>query len=115
MPAGVWQLIGYLCPVPRRLIRDNEIGIGRRNSYAAGVAAFAGILAIRIVQVKPYDPESKGVVERTNQSLETPILPGRVHVRRSPTRRSTRARPWHVQSQIRPDGASSPYGGGRTR
>jgi hypothetical protein len=84
-PAGVWQLIGYLCPVPRRLIWDNEIGIGRRNSYAAGVAAFAGILAIRIVQVKPYDPESKGVVERTNQSLETSILPGRVSVRSSST------------------------------
>ena len=85
MPAGVWQLIGSLCAVPRRLIWDNEIGIGRRNSYAAGVAAFAGVLATRIVQVKPYDPESKGVVERTNQFLETSILPGRVYVRSSPT------------------------------
>jgi hypothetical protein len=65
---------------PRRLIWDNETGIGRRNSHAAGVAAFAGVLATRIVQVKPYDPESKGVVERANQFLETSSLPGRVFV-----------------------------------
>ncbi|MBT2533953.1 DDE-type integrase/transposase/recombinase [Arthrobacter sp. ISL-48] len=75
--AGMWELIGSLGAVPRRLIWDNETGIGRRNSYAAGVAAFAGVLATRIVQVKPYDPESKGVVERANQFLETSFLPGR--------------------------------------
>jgi transposase len=75
--AGMWDLIGSLGAVPRRLIWDNETGIGRRNSYAAGVAAFAGVLATRIVQVKPYDPESKGVVERANQFLETSFLPGR--------------------------------------
>jgi hypothetical protein len=73
----MWELIGSLGAVPRRLIWDNESGIGRRNSYAAGVAAFAGVLATRIVQVKPYDPESKGVVERANQFLETSFLPGR--------------------------------------
>lgn len=76
--AGMWELLGSLGAVPRRLIWDNETGIGRRNSYAAGVAAFAGVLATRIVQVKPYDPESKGVVERANQFLETSFLPGRV-------------------------------------
>ncbi|MEJ1193166.1 IS21 family transposase [Pseudarthrobacter sp. CCNWLW207] len=75
--AGMWELIGSLGAVPRRLIWDNETGIGRRNTYAAGVAAFAGVLATRIVQVKPYDPESKGVVERANQFLETSFLPGR--------------------------------------
>ncbi|MEK0153440.1 IS21 family transposase [Arthrobacter oryzae] len=75
--AGMWELIGSLGAVPRRLIWDNETGIGRRNSYSAGVAAFAGVLATRIVQVKPYDPESKGVVERANQFLETSFLPGR--------------------------------------
>ncbi|MDF9277606.1 IS21 family transposase [Arthrobacter sp. EH-1B-1] len=75
--AGMWELIGRLGAVPRRLIWDNETGIGRRNSYAAGVAAFAGVLATRILQVKPYDPESKGVVERANQFLETSFLPGR--------------------------------------
>ncbi|WP_157360952.1 IS21 family transposase [Arthrobacter sp. EPSL27] len=76
--AGMWELLGSLGAVPRRLIWDNEAGIGRRNTYATGVAAFAGVLATRIVQVKPYDPESKGVVERANQFLETSFLPGRV-------------------------------------
>ncbi|MFF2243292.1 transposase family protein [Arthrobacter sp. NPDC058130] len=65
--AGLWELIGSLGPVPRRLIWDNETGTGRRNSCAAGVAALAGVLVTRIVQVKPYDPESKGVVGRANQ------------------------------------------------
>jgi transposase len=78
--AGMWDLIGSLGAVPRRLIWDNEAGIGRRNSYAAGVAAFAGVLATRILQVKPYDPETKGVVERANQFLETSFLPGRAFV-----------------------------------
>jgi hypothetical protein len=28
------------------------------------------------VQLKPYDPESKGMVERANQYLETSFSPG---------------------------------------
>ena len=51
--AGMLELLGPLGAVPRRLIRDHETGIGRRNSYAAGVAAFAGILATRVMQVRP--------------------------------------------------------------
>lgn len=80
--AWMWELIGSLGAVPRRLIWDNETGIGRRNSYAAGVAAFAGVLATRIVQGKPFDPESKGVVERANQFLETSFLPAGPSCRR---------------------------------
>jgi transposase len=78
--AGMWELIDGLGAVPRRLIWDNETGIGRRNSFAAGVSAFTGVLTTRIVQVKPYDPESKGVVERANRFLETSFLPGRTFV-----------------------------------
>ncbi len=74
---GMWELIEQLGRVPRRLIWDNESGIGRRNSYADGVAAFTGTLATRIVQLKPYDPESKGVVERRNGFFETSFMPGR--------------------------------------
>ncbi len=76
--AGMWQLIStQLMAVPRRLIWDNEAGIGRGNHFAAGVSAFTGMLATRIVQLKPFDPESKGIVERANQYLETSFLPGR--------------------------------------
>lgn len=58
-------------------IWDNESGIGRRNHLAAGVTEFVGALATRIVQLKPFDPESKGIVERANQYFETSFMPGR--------------------------------------
>lgn len=76
--AGMWSLLsGQLGAIPHRLIWDNESGIGRRNKLADGVSAFCGALATRIVQLKPFDPESKGIVERANQFLETSFLPGR--------------------------------------
>jgi transposase len=74
---GSWELIRQLGRVPRRLIWDNEAGIGQRGRLAQGVAAFAGTLATRVVQLRPYDPESKGIVERRNGWLETSFLPGR--------------------------------------
>jgi hypothetical protein len=77
--AGLWSLLGeQLRAVPRRLVWDNEAGIGRGGRLAVGVAAFTGALATRIVQVPPRDPESKGIVERANGYLETSFLPGRV-------------------------------------
>ena len=76
--AGIWRLLSeQLGAVPRRLIWDNEAGIGRRNRLAAGVGAFTGALATKIHQLKAYDPESKGGVERANGYLETSFLPGR--------------------------------------
>lgn len=76
--AGTWQLLREpLGAVPRRLIWDNEAGIGRRNHLAEGVAGFMGTLGSRIVQLKVRDPESKGVVERAIQYLEDSFLPAR--------------------------------------
>jgi hypothetical protein len=75
---GSWELIRQLGRVPRRLIWDNETGIGRGGRLAEGVAAFTGSLATRIVQLRPRDPESKGVVERRNGYFETSFMPGRV-------------------------------------
>jgi hypothetical protein len=76
--AGMWSLlVEQLGAVPKRLLWDNEAGIGRRGHLADGVAGFCGTLATRLVQCKPFDPESKGVVERANGFLETSFLPGR--------------------------------------
>jgi hypothetical protein len=76
--AGMWLLLAtQLGAVPRRLVWDNETGIGRRNHLAAGVGEFSGALATRIHQLKAYDPESKGGVERINGYFETSFLPGR--------------------------------------
>ena len=74
---GSWSLIEAFGRVPRRLIWDNETGIGRRGRLAAGVAEFCGTLATRVHQLKARDPESKGVVERRNGFFETSFMPGR--------------------------------------
>ena len=72
-----WELIQQLGRVPRRLIWDNEAGIGRGHRPAQGVAAFMGTLATKLVLLPPRDPESKGVVERRNGWFETSFMPGR--------------------------------------
>ena len=74
---GSWELIQQLGRVPRRLIWDNEPGIGRGQRRAEGVAAFMGTLATKLVLLPPNDPESKGLVERRNGWLETSFMPGR--------------------------------------
>jgi hypothetical protein len=74
---GTWELIQQLGRVPRRLIWDNEPGIGRGHRRAEGVASFMGTLATRLVLLPPNDPESKGLVERRNGWFETSFMPGR--------------------------------------
>jgi hypothetical protein len=74
---GTWQLLQLLGRVPRRLIWDNERGIGRGPHRAEGVPAFMGTLATRLVLLRARDPESKGIVERRNGWFETSFMPGR--------------------------------------
>jgi transposase len=74
---AMWLLLQRLGRVPRRLLWDNESGIGRGKRHAEGVAAFAGTLATVVQRLKPYDPESKGIVERRNGFFETSFMPGR--------------------------------------
>jgi transposase len=74
---GMWLLLQALGRVPRRLVWDNESGIGRGKRHADGVGAFTGTLATTLQRLKPKDPESKGVVERRNGYFETSFMPGR--------------------------------------
>ena len=79
--AGMWQLLSDgIGAVPRTLLWDNESGIGQRGRLAQGVAGFCGVLGTRLIQARPYDPETKGVVERANGYLGTSFLPGRTFV-----------------------------------
>ena len=79
--AGMWQLIAEnIGGVPRTLLWDNESGIGQRGRLAEGVAGFCGVLGTRLIQTRPYDPETKGLVERANGYLATSFLPGRTFV-----------------------------------
>ena len=76
--AGMWQLLSQnIGAVPRTLLWDNESGIGQRGRLAQGVAGFCGVLGTRLIQARPYDPETKGLVERANGYLGTSFLPGR--------------------------------------
>jgi transposase len=91
--AGMWQLLsGSFTAVPRELWWDNEAGIGRRGRLTDPVTALTGTLGSRLVQLKPYDPESKGIVERANRYLETSFLPGRSFT--SPEDFNTQLRQW---------------------
>lgn len=76
--AGMWQLLSQrIGAVPRTLLWDNESGIGQRGRLAEGVAGFCGVLGTRLIQARPYDPETKGLVERANGYLRSSFLPGR--------------------------------------
>jgi transposase len=76
--AGMWRVLFQdIGAVPRTLLWDNESGIGQRGRLAQGVAGFCGVLGTRLIQARPYDPETKGLVERANGYLGTSFLPGR--------------------------------------
>ena len=79
----MWELLQQLGRVPRRLLWDNEAAIGRGKRHADGVGEFAGTLATTVQRLRPYDPESKGLVERRNGFFETSFMPGRTFA--SPT------------------------------
>jgi hypothetical protein len=98
--AGMWSLLtGQLGAVPRRLLWDNETGVGRRGRLVAPVVAFTGALATKVVQLPPYDPESKGIVERANGYLETSFLPGRAFA--SPADFNTQLTEWLPKANSR--------------
>ena len=69
---GMWQLIQILGRVPRRLIWDNERGIGRGPHRSAGVPAFMGTLATRLVLLPapgPGEQRGGGTQERLVRDL----------------------------------------------
>lgn len=96
---GMWLLLQLLGRVPRRLIWDNETGIGRGKRHADGVGAFTGTLATTLQRLKPYDPESKGVVERRNGFFETSFMPGRTFA--SPADFNTQFSDWLALANAR--------------
>jgi hypothetical protein len=96
---GSWELIQHLGRVPRRLIWDNEPGIGRGQRRAEGVASFMGTLATKLVLLPPNDPESKGLLERRNGWFETSFMPGRTF--RSPADFNTQFGDWLVKANSR--------------
>ena len=96
---GMWELLQQLGRVPRRLIWDNESGIGRGKRHAEGVGPFAGTLATSVQRLKPHDPETKGIVERRNGYFETSFMPGRTFA--SPADFDTQFSDWLSKANAR--------------
>jgi len=96
-------LLQRLGAVPRALVWDNESAVGSwragRPKLTAEFEAFRGMLAIRVIQCRPRDPEAKGLVERANGYLETSFLPGRSFV--SPADFNTQLEGWLLLANTR--------------
>jgi transposase len=80
---GTWHLLGQLGAVPKRMVWDNEGGVGKYRggggppALSRQFAGFRGLLGCQVVVLPPREPEHKGIVERNNDYLETSFLPGR--------------------------------------
>jgi hypothetical protein len=66
---GMWARLLQLGRVPRRLIWDNESGIGRGKRHADGVGAFTGTLVTKVQRLKPNDPGVQGPGGATQRVL----------------------------------------------
>ncbi len=79
--AGHWTLLSRIGATPKALVWDNESAVGQwrggRPQLTDAMNGFRGTLGIKVIQCRPADPESKGLVERANGYLETSFLPGR--------------------------------------
>jgi len=56
---GHWRLLSAWGAVPKMLVWDNEGAVGRHGKLTTEFAAFAGLLATKIYQCRPRDPEAK--------------------------------------------------------
>ncbi len=94
--AGHWALLSGLGAVPKALVWDNESAVGQwrggRPQLTDAMNGFRGTLGVKVIQCRPADPESKGLVERANGYLETSFLPGRTFG--SPTDFNTQLADW---------------------
>jgi transposase len=101
--AGHWMLISRWGRVPKILVWDNESAVGQwrggKPVLTEAFNAFRGTLGIRVIQCRPADPETKGLVERANGYLETSFLPGRSFA--SPADFNTQLTEWLVRANTR--------------
>ena len=102
--AGWWHLISGLGAVPRTLVWDGEGAIGRnrggRIELTQECQAFRGVLATKVIVLRPREPEHKGIIERAHDYLERSFLPGRVFA--DPGDFNTQLQGWLAQVNTRP-------------
>jgi transposase len=94
--AGWWRLLQQLGAVPRVLVWDGEVAVGRwrarQPELTAACQGFRGVLGAKVLICKPADPEAKGIIERLHDYLERSFLPGRSFT--SPTDFNTQLQAW---------------------
>lgn len=78
---GHLEVLNQFGGLPRTVVWDQEGAIGQwrgaKMAFSAEFLRFKGTLGIGARLCKRADPEAKGIVERTNEYLETSFLPGR--------------------------------------
>ena len=74
--------------MPRTLVWDGERGhralAVRPHRADEGLQGFREVLGTKVIALKVGEPEHNTIVERTNDFLEKPLLPGRVFAGRRP-------------------------------
>ena len=79
--AGWWAHLSRLGAVPRVLVWDGEGAVGEygggRNKLTRECQEFRGTLGTKVLVLRPWDPEAKGIIERAHDYLERSFLPGR--------------------------------------
>lgn len=78
LTAGMWELLRRFEGCARELLWDRESAIGGTGKPTILAATFVGTLSTGLRIARAKDPETKGVVERANEYLETSFLPGRI-------------------------------------
>lgn len=65
--SGTWSLISdWFQAISKRLLWDEEAGIGWRGKLARGTTGLMGTVVARFAELQPVDPKSKGIVEWMN-------------------------------------------------
>ncbi len=75
--AGMNLLLTRLGGLPDHLLWDNESGIVSKRRLIPQASGWAGSMGASIRLAKPYDPETKGRIERANGYLGTSFEPAR--------------------------------------
>lgn len=78
---GWWQHLSRLGAVPQVLVWDGEGAVGAyaggRNRLTRECHEFRGTLGVKVLVLRPRDPEAEGIIERAHDYLERAFLPGR--------------------------------------
>ncbi len=104
---GLWELSQQLGRVPRRLLWDNEPGIGRGQRRAEGVASFMGTRATKLVLLRMgHDSMHAALIYQHTTTRADRLIATALdaEVRRATKRKDRQTRPRSERSDSAPNG-----------